>query len=47
MVKLSNEEMFKVEGGAIKGGVLGGIIAGIVSFIAGVIHGYLNPRKCN
>ena len=47
MIRLNNDEMESIKGGAIKSTVIGGIIAGALSFIAGLVHGYLNPRKCN
>lgn len=46
MKQLKNEELYSVEGGAIKWGVFGGIAAAI-SFIIGFIDGYTNPKKCN
>lgn len=43
---LKEEELKRVEGGAIKIGLIVGIAAGI-SFLAGIIDGYLRPLKCN
>lgn len=47
-MKLSNNELLTVEGGAIKlfTAVLFGI-GGLIAFLTGVIDGYLNPTKCN
>lgn len=45
-MKLSKEELNKIEGGAIfKTSSL--IIGGIFTFILGVIDGFLRPLKCN
>ena len=46
MKKLQNNDLYNVEGGAVKWGVLSGIAAAI-SFIMGFIDGYTNPKRCN
>ena len=46
MNDLTNADMYKVKGGAIKWGVFAGIGA-FASFIAGVVDGFINPKKCN
>ena len=43
---LSNENLYEINGGAIKAGVIALIIGG-VTFIIGVIDGYLRPLRCN
>ena len=48
MKKMSNEELFKVNGGAfgfLK--VLGIGLVALGTFVASVIYGYINPNKCN
>lgn len=45
-MKLKNDELLKVEGGAIKIGILFAL-GGLAAFITGLIDGYLNPLKCN
>ena len=47
-MKLKNDDLMQVEGGAIK--ALAAILFGIgalAAFITGIIDGYLNPLKCN
>ena len=46
-MKLNNEEMIEVKGGAINYKFLAGIVGGAVVFLIGLIDGLLNPRKCN
>lgn len=46
MKKLTNEEMYQINGGAVKWGVIAGIGA-FASFIIGIIDGWTNPKKCN
>ena len=43
---LSNEELMKVNGGAISAAVLAGIVAAGI-FIIGVIDGILRPLACH
>ena len=47
-MKLKNDELLQVEGGAIKllTALLFGL-GGLAAFVTGVIDGYLNPLKCN
>lgn len=46
MEQLSNNELLKVNGGAISWKLLAAVPLA-VSFIAGIIDGYLRPLKCN
>ena len=46
MKQISNEEMKKIEGGAINWGMMAGIGAAI-SFVIGFFDGWTNPKKCN
>ena len=46
MVKLNQNELLKVNGGAISFGA-GCLIVGGTVFIIGVIDGYVRPLKCN
>jgi hypothetical protein len=49
IMKLKDEEMYNVEGGAIKNwkyGIFLGV-AGLITLIVGIIDGYMNPQKCN
>lgn len=46
MRELSNDEKFKVEGGA-SAVLVGTVIGVIVTFVVGVLHGYANPKSCN
>jgi len=43
---LKEEELYKIEGGAIKKSLVAGIIA-IGVLIAGIIDGLIRPLKCN
>lgn len=43
--ELSNYELKKINGGAIKWAVIG-VFVGIGAFIAGIVDGYLRPFKC-
>lgn len=45
-MKLNNEEMSKVMGGAISFKIAA-IIGGIIVFAVGLIDGIINPKKCN
>lgn len=45
MIKLKDEELKEISGGAFNIGIVAGIIAG-VSFIIGVIDGIVRPLKC-
>ncbi len=48
-MKLQNNELFDIRGGAIGGwiyGVLAGL-AGLITLAVGIIDGYMNPQKCN
>ena len=47
-MRLKNDELLKVEGGAIK--LFSALMAGLgalAALITGIIDGYLNPLKCN
>ena len=44
-MKLTNEEMYNVEGGA-SWGIIAGIAAAVV-YLIGCLSGYTNPSKCN
>lgn len=47
-MELKNDELLKVEGGAIKfGATIFFILGGLAAFITGIIDGYFNPVKCN
>ena len=45
-MKLENDELMNVEGGAIKYLALFGL-GGLIAFLTGILDGYLNPQKCN
>ena len=47
-MKLNNEELMNIEGGAIKlfAAIMFGIGA-LAAFVTGIVDGYLNPTKCN
>ena len=45
-MKLNNEEMLNVKGGAFRYGIFT-IIGGLAVFVIGVINGLVNPQKCN
>ena len=47
-MRLNNEELMHIEGGAIKmfAAIMFGIGA-LAAFVTGIIDGYLNPLKCN
>ena len=45
-MKLNNDELLKIEGGAIKYLALLGL-GGLIAFLTGIIDDYLNPQKCN
>ncbi len=46
MKKISNKEMYKIKGGAIRWGVYAGLGA-LATFIAGFIDGFIHLKKCN
>lgn len=50
MKKISDNELYKIEGGSTSVGmvatIVGGIVA-IVAFVSGIIEGYTNPQRCN
>lgn len=46
-MKLNNEEMIKVVGGAISGKLFWGIVGSAIIFLAGLVEGIVNPKKCN
>lgn len=46
MKDLTNEELKKINGGAIRLGFVVGLAAG-VTFLIGVIDGLIRPLKCN
>jgi lactobin A/cerein 7B family class IIb bacteriocin len=43
---VSNEELMKVSGGAIKS-VIWYFIGGGITFLAGLFSGMVNPKSCN
>lgn len=43
-MKLNNEEMLNVKGGAFK---TASIVTGIFVFIIGVVDGIFRPKRCN
>lgn len=45
MIKLKNEELENINGGAIHFGIALGISAGI-TFLIGLIDGYVRPLAC-
>jgi len=47
-MKLNENELIRVEGGAIKsiGYIIGISVGGIFALLAGIIDGYMNPVKC-
>ena len=45
-MKLNNEEMLNVKGGAITA-KLASLIGGAVIFLIGLVDGFINPKKCN
>ena len=48
--KISDNELYKVEGGATSVGMVATIISAvtaIVAFLSGIIEGYTNPQGCN
>ena len=46
MKKISNEELYSVNGGAVRWGVYIGIGA-LATFVAGFVDGYVHLKKCN
>lgn len=46
-MKLNNEEMVKVVGGAISTKLFWGIVGSAIIFFAGLVDGIINPKKCN
>lgn len=46
MQTITNEEMKKINGGAINWGIMAGIGA-FASFLIGIVDGWTNPKKCN
>lgn len=46
-MKLNNEEMINIRGGAIKFKFMAGILGGAIVFLVGLVDGLINPRKCN
>ena len=46
-MKLNNEEMIKVVGGAISTKLVWGIVGNAIIFFVGLIDGIVNPKKCN
>jgi len=47
MIKLNNDEMINVKGGALNLNIALGIIGGAIIFVIGIVDGLINPRKCN
>lgn len=48
MTELNNEELIKIEGGALKTTITAGmIIGGIITFTIGFINGILRPLGCS
>lgn len=45
-MNLTDKELMKIEGGAVKLGLIVGIGAGI-TFLIGLIDGIIRPLKCN
>ena len=49
MIKLNNEEMLEIKGGAMSASMatlITGIVSGIVVFIAGILNGTVNSKAC-
>ncbi len=46
MIKLTNEELININGGAIKGSVAY-ILGTIAIFVTGLISGFTRPYSCN
>ena len=45
-MRLNNEEMLSVKGGAITTKIAS-LIGGAVIFLIGLVDGFINPKKCN
>ena len=45
-MKLRDEELNEIKGGAIKFGVLSVIFSAVI-LVVGIVDGYLRPKKCN
>ena len=48
--KISDKELYKIEGGSTSVGVaavIASAITAIVAFLSGIIEGYTNPQRCN
>lgn len=45
MVKLNDQELLDINGGAISFGAIL-LIGGIVTFVIGLIDGYIRPLRC-
>ena len=46
MYIISNNELYGIQGGAVKWGVIAGIGA-FASFVAGFVDGFIHLKKCN
>lgn len=42
---LTNNELIRISGGAVKFGVIAAIV-GTISFLIGVVDGFIRPFKC-
>ncbi len=49
MIKLNNEEMLKLNGGAMSASMatlITGIVSGVIVFFAGILNGTVNSKAC-
>ena len=47
MLKISNQELMNIRGGAITWKTLSLIVGGVITFVIGFIDGFKRPLKCN
>ncbi len=47
MLKINNQELMNIRGGAVSWGTVGLIFGGVLTFLIGVLDGFKRPLKCN